>query len=242
MKTLAQLRKELESCEKILGFNPLLHEQQSPQWFTMKLGVISASKAKEILAKSSSATKRTYICSLVAQVATGMAPEINARALDWGNQHEDAARAAYEFETGKEVVELPFIYGDASMRYGASPDGLVLRSDGNNIERGSEIKCPYNSENFIKFACDDTIKKEHEKQCQFSMFVTGAEFWDYGNYDPRMTTKQLHWYTYERDEKTMRLFEEAVQEVVYEMDVMLDSLGLKFGAQWKTGVVEVAAS
>lgn len=242
MKTLTQLRNELAACESVLGFNPLEHEQQSPQWFTMKLGVMSASNAKAILAGPKTGTRRTYICSLVAQIATGMAPEINARALDWGNEHEDAARAAYEFETGKQVVELPFIYKDSAMRVGASPDGLVLLSDGDTIERGSEIKCPYNSENFIKFACDDTIKKEHEKQCQFSMFVTGAELWDYGNYDPRMKTKQLHWYTYERDEGLMDLFEEATQEIIYEMDNMLTALGLEFGAQWKNNDLEAAAS
>lgn len=242
MKTLAQLRKDIEKCEKVLGFNPLNFEQQSPQWFTMKLGVISASHAKEVLAKSGTATKRTYICRLVSQIATGMTAEINAKALDWGNQYEDAARAAYEFEAGKQVVELPFIYGDKSMRFGASPDGLVVAKDGKTIERGTEIKCPFNSENFIKFACDDTVKKEHEKQCQFSMFVTGAELWDYGNYDPRMKTKQLHWYTYERDEELMEKFAEGVQEIVEEMDKMLDSLGMHFGDQWKQDELGAKAS
>ena len=242
MKTITQLRSELAACESVLGFNPLLHEQQSPQWFTMKLGVISASNAKAILAGAKTATKRTYICSLVAQVATGIMPEINARALDWGNEHEDAARAAYEFETGKKVVELPLIYKDPTMRVGASPDVLALLSDGDSIERGAEIKCPYNSENFIKFACDDTVKKEHEKQCQFSMFVTGASLWDYVNYDPRMKTKQLHRHTFERDEKLMATFEDATQEIIYEMDKILDSLELRFGDQWKQNSLEVTAS
>lgn len=232
MKTHSQFQAESKALEGILGFDPLAIGQQSPQWHAMKLGVQSASKAKEILSGAKTATKRTFICSLVAQIATGERPEINGKALDWGNSHEDAARAAYEFELGKQIVELPFVYGDSTMKHGCSPDGLIFGYNG-VLERGVEIKCPFNSENFIKFACDETVKKEHEKQCQFSMFVTGAEIYDYGMFDPRMKTKQLHWYTYDRNEKDMVLFAEAIQEINHEVDKMLATLGLEFGDQWK---------
>lgn len=232
MKTLKQIEAELESLEKVFGFNPLEIGQQSPEWHIMKLGVMSASHAKTILAKSSSQTKKTYISQLVAQVLTGQKPDISAKALDWGNQHEDAARAAYEFEAGVSIKEYPFIFKDHSLREGASPDGLIFFNDG-SIRKGTEIKCPFNSENYVKFVCDNKIKDEHEKQCQFSMHITDAEEWDYGNYDPRAAVKQLHWYTFERDDKTIALFEEATKEIAHEMDKMLATFGLEFGDQWR---------
>lgn len=233
-----EIINRLNSLENKLGFNPNNIEQGSEQWLKMKLGVISASKAKELLSGSKTATKRTFIATLVAQIATGMAQEIKAKQLAWGNENEDAARSAYEFSNGLKVLEVPFIYGDETLRFGISPDGLIVKDDA--IVKGWENKCPFDPTNFVKFVCDETIKKEHEKQCQFSMFVTGADLWDYSNYEPRAKSKQLHTITFERDEKMMTLFKEAIQEVNHEVDLMLEKLGLSFGDQWNVAQ-EIAA-
>ena len=230
---LTQINNELKLLEDVLKFDPTQVKQGSDQWKSMKLGIISASHAKTLMMKSTSKTRDTYIASLVSQIATGFMPEISARAMDWGNACEDSARAAYEFSNNVKVVELPFIYADKTMRYGCSPDGLVLASDKDTIVRGTEIKAPWNPENFIKFVCNSDIKKEHELQCQFSMFVTGAQLWDYVNYDPRMKKKQIHQYTYERNEALMSSFKSSIDEVVYKMDGMLSELGLTFGDQWE---------
>ncbi|RZY07575.1 hypothetical protein EXX41_13410 [Escherichia coli] len=66
-----------------------------------------------------------------------MAPEVNAKALAWGKQYENDARALFEFTSGVNVTESPIIYRDESMRTACSPDGLC--SDGN----GLELKCPF---------------------------------------------------------------------------------------------------
>jgi len=225
-----ELKQKQSKLKDVLGFDPMEIQQQSDAWDKMKLGVISASKAKELLAKPTSQTYKTYIADLVAQVATGMRHSVGANSLAWGNDHEDAARSAYEFYFKVKIVELPFIYSDNKMRYGCSPDGLVIEDD--NILKGFEIKSPYNSTNYIKFVCNGNIKKEHELQCQFSMFVTGLDTWDYCNYDPRVEKHQLHFYRYERDEKLMSEIKERIDMAVNDIDKMLDILGMSFGEQW----------
>lgn len=227
---LSKLKEDQNKLEEKLGFKPMDILQGSDAWHSMKLGVISASKAKELLAKPSSQTYKTYIADLVAQVATRMRHNISANSLMWGNDHEDAARSAYEFYFKVKIVELPFIYGDDKMRYGCSPDGLVVESD--KIIKGFEIKAPYNPTNYIKFVCNNNIKKEHELQCQFSMFVTGLDTWDYCNYDPRVEKHQLHFYRYEKDEKLMSEIAERIEMAIHDMDKMLEILDLKFGSQW----------
>lgn len=232
---LSKIINQLNEVESVLGFNPNSIPQGSEEWRKMKLGVISASKAKELMMKSSSKTRETYLATLVSQVATGFMEEISARPLEWGHLHEDSARAAYEFSKNVKVKEVPFIYGDSNLRYGISPDGLVMADDGDTIVMGAEIKCPWNPVNFIKFCCNHDIKKEHELQCQFSMFVTGSQQWDYVNYDPRMSGKQIHSYTYERNESLMSSFRDSIDDAVHTMDKMLSQIGLKFGDQWERG-------
>lgn len=65
---------------------------------------------------------------MLAEVCTGVAPEVNAKALAWGKQYENDARTLFEFTSGVNVTESPIIYRDESMRTACSPDGLC--SDG----------------------------------------------------------------------------------------------------------------
>lgn len=233
MKTIDEIRKELKSFESKLGFNPNDVGQGSLEWQTMKLGVGSASNADAFLAGKTTAKRLGYMAELVSQVATGIFPEINAKALSWGHDNEDAARSAYEFSTGEIVKEVPFIYKDESMRVGCSPDGKLLT-------KGLELKCPFSTRTFIEFLTSDKVKPEYIKQCQFSMWVTGADQWDFANYDPRMKKNMLHIITLDRDEKMMASFNDAVPQFMSEMDLMLKKIGIEFGEQW-TRLIEEAA-
>ncbi|MBU5568401.1 YqaJ viral recombinase family protein, partial [Escherichia sp. S69_ASV_4] len=62
--------------------------------------------------------------TLLAEVCTGVAPEVNAKALAWGKQYENDARTLFEFTSGVNVTESPIIYRDENMRTACSPDGL----------------------------------------------------------------------------------------------------------------------
>lgn len=219
---------ELNSLSDFFGFNPALVEQGSADWHRMRLGCVTASKAENFLAKPGTAKRDGYMAELVGQICTGLLPDqIKAAALEWGNEHEDAARFAYSADSFEVVKTIPFIYKDSSKRFGCSPDGLCKA-------HGLELKCPVSSRVFIEFACAEKVKPEYVKQAQFSMWVSGLERWDFANFDPRMKrSRKLHRVSFDRDEKMMKAFDESAKSFCSDMDEMLDKLGVKFGDQWK---------
>lgn len=228
MKTLKEIEKLNKEFTKRFGLEINGFEQGSPEWRAVKLGVLSASNASKIVAKKGSQTRATYMAELVGQVATGLMKELSAKPLEWGKSHEDAARSAYEFQTDTKIEETLFIFKDKDFRAGCSPDGLILSKN-----RGAEIKCPYNTENYIQFLVNEKIKPEYEWQCQFSMWVSDAGSWDYGNYDPRMKKMPLKFITIDRDSEKQKKLDDSIPEFILEMDKMLASIGIGFGDHWK---------
>ncbi|WP_156292946.1 lambda exonuclease family protein [Serratia oryzae] len=207
-------------------------QQGSGDWRRLRLGVITASNAVNLLAagrggKGWGEKKKTYLLDLVAEVCTGQSPEVTSRPMEWGKGYEDDARYAFSFVTDLGIEEVPFIYKDDSLRCGASPDGIC--SDG----AGLELKCPYNTSVYLDFRLNGEIKPEYIAQCQFSMWVTGRERWYFANYDPRMKVEGLHYITIDRDQKVMKALDEQVPEFIEAMDAALADLGVTFGEQWQ---------
>jgi exodeoxyribonuclease (lambda-induced) len=206
-------------------------EQSSDAWLKMRLGVITASCAHDLLPSKTGKgafkqARQTYMNQLIAEVCTGRGEEINAKALSWGKENEIAARAAYSFESGEKIQDGGFIYG-MDKRVGASPDGIVV---GKN--KGLELKCPYSSDNHIKFLIEDEIKDEYITQVQWSMWVAGFDEWDFASFDPRMKKNMIKIVTFKRDEEMMKMFSEIVPQFIKEMDAHLEKLGMSFGSQW----------
>ncbi|MDU5747800.1 MAG: YqaJ viral recombinase family protein [Haemophilus parainfluenzae] len=223
-----------ECIRQHTGIDVLSVEQGSYEWQRLRLGVITASEASKVIAKPRSGKKWTdmklaYFYTLLGEVCTGEAPEINAKALTWGKTHEESARTLFEFTTDVKVTEAPIIYRDETLRTACSPDGLC--SDG----KGLELKCPFTSRDFMKFRLGgfDAIKSEYMAQVQFSMWVTGKDAWYFANYDPRMKREGIHHVIVERDEKFMADFEEMVPEFIEKMDESLAAIGFSFGDQWR---------
>ncbi len=121
---------------------------------------------------------------------------------------------------------MPFIFKDETYREGCSPDAFV------NDNRGAEIKCPYDSTNFIKFLVADSIKPEWKWQGQFTIRATEADVWDFAEYDPRMLLTPMHKITIERDDKMQATLADAVPQFIEDMDKMLAQIGVKYGDQW----------
>jgi hypothetical protein len=226
MKKLSDINDLLKAFEKQYNVPVSEAQQGSAAWLQLKLGVISASNASKVVAKKDSETRNTYMCELVAQVCTGVIEELNFKQLDWGKSHEDAARSTYEFATDSHMSQVCFVFKDETFRAGSSPDGLI------DSKKGAEIKCPWDSTNYIKFFVSDRIKPEWDWQNQFNMWITGATEWDFVQYDPRMKKSPIKILTVERDEKKQTTFDEAVPEFIHDMDKMLEKIGIKFGEQW----------
>jgi hypothetical protein len=214
------------------GFDGAKIEQGSDDWKIMRLGVITASRAKDLTAKNRSGkgwgeARKTYLRQLVAEVATGQAKEQGKfKPTEHGHEHEATAREEFSFAMNLPVIPIPFIYGDVTMRYGCSPDGIA------GTDSGLELKSPFTTEVYLNFLLDDEIKSEYIDQCQFSMFSSNLNYWHFANYDPRMKKKGFYAVTLERDEEKMEIFQEAVDSMIFDMDSELARLGFVFGDQW----------
>lgn len=227
MKSLDEINRTLEVFGAKFGLPVLGAQQGSAEWHNLKLGVISASNASRAVAKRDSDTRASYMAELAAQVCTGLSEELNSKYLDWGNQHEDAARSSYEFFTGHNVSEVPFAFKDESFRVGCSPDGIVT------TDKGLELKCPFNSVHFVRFLTEDKIKPEYQWQYQFTCWVMEAGEWDFGQYDPRMKKNPLKILTVKRDEEKMKVFDDLIPLFIEDMDKMLAKAGFRYGEQWE---------
>ena len=235
MSHIQQIMSRLDESAKTLGFNPAEVEQGSYQWFQMRLGVISASQAVNLLAKKGSAARDGYLARLVGEIATGMPQEeVTAKAMAWGKENEPKARQMYEFLTMEPVSEVPFVYSGApefGMRCGCSPDGVLT---GKRV--GIEIKCPFTTKVHIETILDSAIKKEYQAQMDFSLMVTGLDGWEFCSFDPRMTRRQLHSMPWDRNDSRIETMRQATAEFIADMDKALLSIGFEFGEQWKSDV------
>lgn len=204
-------------------------EQGSPDWLRLKLGVISASNIHKVLAKKGTDARASYLCDLIAQIATLEIEQLTARPMEWGLLNEEAARAAYQFKTGRKAEKFGIIFKDATKRVGCSPDLKVAGE-----ERYGEIKAPWASRVYIENLLMGKVKNEYFMQMQFSMWVSGVSIWDFINFDPRIKHGEMvNIQTVEKDAAVFERFENEIPEFIKEMDLALEKLGLRWGMQWE---------
>ena len=102
-------------------------------------------------------------------------------AMARGIELEPTAREAYSFVYGKDVQEVGFVDLE-DMHAGCSPDGVIYDEDG-NIKEIIEIKCPL-IETFVSYLDPDFMNPDYAIQCQFNMFITGADVCRFVVYHP----------------------------------------------------------
>jgi exodeoxyribonuclease (lambda-induced) len=219
----------------VTGVNVYDLEQGTDEWIAARCGVITASRAHEIIKPgrskgSHSEARKSYMMELIGQVATGVIPEQSQfKQAAWGHENEPLAREAYEALNFACVNTCGLIYMDGSMRCGISPDGIM---DG----IGLEIKSPFTTQVHLDTLLNGAIKPEYLTQCQFSMWVTGYDRWDFCSFDWRMRGKpenRLVVIPQQRDPEVMARFDEEIPKFISEMDEQLARLGFIFGDQWR---------
>jgi len=158
-------------------------EQGSPEWLSLRLGKVTASRIKEVLANgrgnAPSKMAESYMIELVAEILTGESkPFFENDAMRWGTETEDEARAVYSIKNSRfDVEEVAFI--EHSEFIGMSPDGLV--GDDGLLE----IKCP-NTTTQLKRALSDDYSKDYKAQIQMQLWVSGRDWCDFVSFDPRL--------------------------------------------------------
>lgn len=212
--------------------------QGSDEWLKLRLGLVSASRFKDLMSaprsKSElfSATSKSYMLELIAEILTGEQKEVSGKALEWGSNNEKSAQIEYAFEQGVTVDEIGICLTD-DRQVGASPDGFI-GSDG-----GLEIKCPYNSANHIATVVSGEMPKEHMAQVQGNLWVNDRLWWDFVSYDPRIEgSGRLFIIRIYRDEEYIAKLQEKLTAFLIEMKRILKQ---SFGIEWNGVTVEEEA-
>ena len=207
--------------------------QGSDEWLTLRLGLVSASRFKELMTEPKSkadkesgalsATARSYMMELIAEILTGEQKKVTGPALDWGTNNEKGAQIEYAFEQGVTVDEVGICLTD-DKQIGASPDGFI------GDFGGLEIKCPYNSANHIATVIAGEMPKEHMAQVQGNMLVNGRQWWDFVSYDPRIDGKGRIFITrINRDDEYIEKIQIKLTAFLVEMKRILKE---SFGIEW----------
>lgn len=185
-------------------------EQRTEEWFAARLGRVTASKVKDVMAKgrggAPSATRQNYMMQLLCERLTGKCEEgYSSAAMQRGTELEPLARMAYELFADGEVSEVGILYHPTIEWFGASPDGVVGSSG------LLEIKCP-NTATHIATMQSGKHDPTYEWQMLAQMACSGREWVDFVSFDDRLPEElQYVCFRYHRDEARIREMEMEIE-------------------------------
>lgn len=197
-------------------------EQKTDEWFTARLGKVTASRVADVMAKTKtgySASRENYMAQLVVERLTQTKAEsFTNAAMQWGTDQEPFARAAYEASQGVMVEEVGFMSHPTIEMAGASPDGLV--GDDGMVE----IKCP-NTAGMIEALLTQKVPAKYFAQMQLQMACADRQWCDYVVFDPRMPAKaQLFVKRVPRDNDFIKEMETEIVKFLSEVDAQVKQL------------------
>ena len=211
-------------------------EQRSLEWHRLRCGCITGSKVADIMKSGRkkdeifSETAKAYLFQVAGERLfnptflndDGIFQDyidqvsVNTKAMQWGADQEDAAKALYmqmNFPEG-EIVELSSCKHDTIPYFAASPDGAIYGRDCGDI-KVIEVKCP-NINTYMKYRTlinDAVSLKETESKYYWQMMAemscTGATSGIFITYCPWLS-KPIHWAEIERAEDDIKLMEDRV--------------------------------
>ena len=185
-------------------------EQGSEEWLAARLGIPTATGFENIVTATGkkSASYIKYMAELIEESILGGGDTFKSGFMERGNQLEPQARAAYEFLTGNDVIQVGSVYLNEDREIMVSPDGLIP-----SLKKGLEIKCPKMSTH-IRYLLEGGVPAEYVIQVQANLWVTGYETWDFVSYCPEYQKQTLYLFTAARDEKLMKAFDEHIPQFV----------------------------
>lgn len=215
-----------------------MSEQRSDEWLAERAGRITASEMHTVMLERDREPFKSgprkgqpkpppkaltdYAFRLAAERLTGRPrKQIKAAALQWGQDVEPAAVAAYQAETGTLVTLCGFIRHPDYDFIGASPDFLV------DDDGGGEIKSPESSEVHLETLLNG-LPEEHIEQIQGGLWVTRRKWWDFISFHPdfpphlRLYIQRVH-----RDEAYIAKLEAACLHLEADVQNILDTINQK---------------
>lgn len=202
-------------------------EQNSPEWFVLRLGIPTASNFKRIITPTGKPSTQAdgYMDELLAEQMTGEHDAIDQTGyMARGNELQDSAAELYAFKHPEyEMVRAGFVTNDAKTM-GCSPDMIIGQ------EGGLEIKC-LKPKNHVSQLLAQSIDEEHKPQVQGSLLVTGAQWWDVIGYHPKMQPVIIR---VQRDEAYINQMDRLIKEFhvkMAEKKAKLIRMGCEFHEQ-----------
>lgn len=188
-------------------------DQNSPEWFEARRGIVTASRFSDVLAKGQGITRRKYMLTLAGEAITGECAETYTNPhMERGHIMEAEARDMYAFQNDVDPVVVGFM---RLGRVGASPDRLI-GSDG-LLE--VKTKLPHLQLDVLD---KGVLPSEHKAQVQGQIWVSGRDWCDFVSYWPKLP---LFCIRVERDESYISTLKQAVDDFVGEMDEIIRRFG-----------------
>lgn len=201
-------------------------EQGSDEWKELRLGVITGSRFKDVVAEGKGKTRASYMRQLAAEILTGEAEEsFKSDYMEWGTKTEPQARAMYELKTDSIVSEVAFIKHDIR-NVGVSPDAIIMPDIRDYEEKMNlvEFKCPKTTTQ-IETYLSGKMPTSHIPQVQGQMWISGADWCDFVSFDPRINGDS-GWLCVRvnRDEEYIKVLEEKVFKFEDELTKLVEVL------------------
>ncbi len=196
----------------------IVHEcqQNSPEWYAVRLGKVTASCFGKAIAGGQGKTRKTYMIQLIAERLTQEPQEGFSNAvMVRGQEIEPYAREYYELLNDVSIQEVGFV--ERNENIGASPDGLV------GSEGLIEIKCPLPTTHILALI-DDKVPTTHKPQIQGQLWVCEREWCDFVSYDPRVRQRPFFCERVYRDDAYIKELHIKIQMFIDEMNQMMQIL------------------
>jgi len=188
-------------------------DQNSDEWFDLRLGKITSSNFGTIMANDGKAfgePAKKYAMRVVIEAMTGNRLEtFKDKNMERGNELEPLAREQYQDDTMNELKDGGFMEFD---RFGDSIDGLI------NKNGGLEIKCVLYNTHFKRI-----LKGEYDTSYQWQIaghiWLHELEWVDFVSYCPEFPTKNnLYIFKVNRDEEMIIRLEKRLNDFVELVD------------------------
>lgn len=168
-------------------------EQGSEAWQALRAGKVTCSILKHVVAVRQrgngelAGRRDARVRAMLERLSINGLPGFDGnKATAWGKRYEPLAKQAYERITGNFITDAPFFDHPTIKGFGGSPDGIIYGDDEITIVGGVEVKCPYSGTGHIDAILSGEMPEDHWDQVQGNIAVTGAQWWDFISFDPRL--------------------------------------------------------
>ncbi len=187
-------------------------DQGSGDWFSVRLGIPTASKFATVMAKGEGKTRSDYMRKLAGEILTGEPMDSYSNAyMERGTELEDQARQKYAFVEAAELQRVAFLKNGAK---GCSPDSLVGDSG------GLEIKIAIPSVQIERLERGG-LPPEHKAQVQGNLWIAEREWWDFVSDCPRLPQLKVRVYP---DKAYLKTLADEVERFNDELAAMVERI------------------